>query len=68
LALSKAAACFIAAERTSQAAPPSLRAEIRNLAATAMTLAAYKIRRSDYQAAYEAFEALAGKLRDLRAQ
>jgi hypothetical protein len=68
LALSKAAACFIAAERSSQAAPASLRVEICNLAAEAMTLAAYKIRRSDYQAAYEAFQALTGKLRDLRVQ
>jgi hypothetical protein len=62
LALSKAAACFIAAERCGQAAPPALRAEIRKHAAKALARAAREIRRSNYQDAYDVFETLADKL------
>jgi len=68
LVLSRAAACFVAADRTSQGASPYLRVEIRNLAAYAMTSAAQEIRRSNYQAAYDAFDRLRGKLRELRAE
>jgi hypothetical protein len=67
LALSRAAACFIAAERAAKAASPSLRAEILKIAANGMTLAAREIRRSNYQAAYDALDILAGKVRELRA-
>ena len=67
LALSKAATSFIAAQRASRAAPPSLLAEIQQIAANSMTLAARQIRRSNYQAAYEALDMLAGKVCELRA-
>jgi hypothetical protein len=67
LALSRGAACFIAVERSAQAAPTALRAEIRKIAAEFMTLAACEIRRSNYQAAYDALDILAGKVRELRA-
>jgi hypothetical protein len=67
LALSRAAACFIAAERAAQAAPPALRAEIDQIAVDAMSFAAREIRRSNYQAAYDALDILAGKVRELRA-
>jgi hypothetical protein len=67
LALSRAAACFIAAERAAQAAPPALRAKIHQLAADAMTRVARDIHRSNYQAAYDALDILADKVRELRA-
>jgi hypothetical protein len=67
LALSRAAACFIAVERAAQAAPPALRAEIHQLTADAMTRVARDIHRSNYQAAYDALDILADKVRDLRA-
>jgi TubC N-terminal docking domain len=67
LALSKAATSFVAAQRAAQAAPPALRAEIQQIAADGMTLAAREIRRSNYQAAYDALDILAGKVRELRA-
>lgn len=68
LVLSRAASCFVAAERASQGAPPYLRAEIRTVTADAMTAAAKEIRRSNYRAAYDAFDKLGGKLREMRAQ
>ena len=67
LALSKAATSFIAAQRASRAAPPTLLGEIQQIAANSMTLAAREIRRSNYQAAYEALDILASKVRELRA-
>jgi TubC N-terminal docking domain len=67
LALSKAATSFIAAQRASRAAPPTLLAEIQQIAANSFTLAAREIRRSNYQAAYEALDILVGKVSELRA-
>jgi hypothetical protein len=67
LALSKAATSFIAAQRASRVAPPTLLGEIQQIAANSMTLAAREIRRSNYQAAYEALDILASKVRELRA-
>jgi hypothetical protein len=67
LALSKAATSFIAVRRASRAAPPTLIAEIQQIAANSMTLAAREIRRSNYQAAYEALDILVGIVRELRA-
>jgi hypothetical protein len=67
LALSKAATGFVATQRASRAAPPTLLGEIQQIAANSMTLAAREIRRSNYQAAYEALDILASKVRELRA-
>jgi hypothetical protein len=67
LALSKAATSFIAAQRASRVAPPTLLGEIQQIAVNSMTLAAREIRRSNYQAAYEALDILASKVRELRA-
>lgn len=67
LALSKASACFVATERAAEAAPPILRAQIHQIASDAITFAAREIRRCSYQAAYDALDILASKIREMRA-
>jgi hypothetical protein len=68
LALSKAAAAFVAAQRAIQSEKPFLRGEINRLTIDPMARAADEIQRMNYRTAYDALEALADKIRKLRAQ
>lgn len=68
IALSRAAAAYVTAERAAEAAPSVLRSEIRYITAAAMSGAAREIRRSNYEAAYDALESLVRKVGELTAQ
>ena len=67
LALSRAAAAFIVAERAAEAAPPALRAELHRLTVDSFKRTAIEIRQGHYQAAYAVLDGLADKIRGMRA-
>jgi hypothetical protein len=67
LALSRAAATFIVAERAAEAAPPALRAELHRLTVDSFKRTASEIRQAHYKIAYEVLDALVDKIRGMRA-
>jgi hypothetical protein len=67
LALSRAAATFIVAERAAEAAPPALRADLHRLTVDSFKRTASEIRQAHYKTAYHVLDALADKIRGMRA-